>query len=156
MPKTRQNKSKFKVVMDTNIVVSAKLTKNSKSPAKEFILRWLNKEFILLYSSETRIEYAKKLNEKAIIERDILIFLADLVRLGQRIEIIRTYLSYYPADPDDIIFLLCAHNGQATHLVSYDHHLLDLEEKFKFKIKKPVPFLKELRMKLNKIKTHSF
>jgi hypothetical protein len=33
-------------------------------------------------------------------------------------------LPHYPADADDIAFLLCAWNGLASHLVSYDIHAL--------------------------------
>ena len=38
-----------------------------------------------------------------------------------------SHFRHYPVDEDDISFLLCAINGAASHLVSYDPHLLDLD-----------------------------
>ena len=36
------------------------------------------------------------------------------------------HLRHYPEDAEDVFLLLCALNGEATHLVSYDPHLLGL------------------------------
>ena len=36
------------------------------------------------------------------------------------------HFRHYPVDPDDVKFLLCAINGRASHLVSYDNHLRSL------------------------------
>jgi hypothetical protein len=50
----------------------------------------------------------------------IVVFLANLLMIGQKVEITSNHLEYYPEDEDDICFVLCAENGNATHLVSYD------------------------------------
>lgn len=46
-----------------------------------------------------------------------------------------------------IAFLLCAINGAASHLVSYDEHLLSLRHAYtaEFSICQPIDFLADLR-----------
>lgn len=56
-----ENKSGLKVVPDTNIIVSSELSRDRKSPNKEFTGRWLNRDFVILFSYDTKIEYAIKL-----------------------------------------------------------------------------------------------
>ena len=51
----------------------------------------------------------------------------------------------YPKDEDDIAFVLCAENGKATHLITYDPDLLNIKDYFKFKICKTIEFLTEFR-----------
>jgi predicted nucleic acid-binding protein len=146
------NLSGFRVVADTNVIIASELTRNRQAPNKEFRKRWLNEEFLLLYSLDVQIEYIKKLNEKGIYRNKISELLSDISVLGEYIEIKYYHLPHYPEDSKDISFILCAENGKATHLVSYDPHLLNLEGKFSFKILKTIPFLQELRFKLKTIK----
>jgi len=141
----KENKSGYRVVPDTNVIVSSELSKRQKSSNKEFIERWFNREFAILFSYDMKIEYAVKLREKGIPKEKVVEFLADLTRLGNNIVINYYHLQYYPEDADDICFVLCAENGNATHIVSYDKHLLHLNGKYKFKILKIIPFLNELR-----------
>lgn len=141
----KQNKPIFRVVPDTNVIISAELSKKQKSSNRDFMEHWLKKEFIVLFSDDTLIEYAIKLRDKDIPDQKIVEFLANLFILGNKVKITSYHLEYYPDDEDDICFVLCAENGDATHLVSYDKHLLILEGKFKFKILSIVPFLQELR-----------
>ena len=144
----KENKSGFQVVPDTNVIVSSELSKNQDSPNKEFMERWFNHEFAILFSYDTKIEYAIKLKEKSIPKEKIVVFLADLNRLGNSISINYYHLKYYPEDEDDICFFLCAENGNATHIVSYDKHLLELNGKYSFEILKIVRFLQKLRKML--------
>ena len=141
----KQNKPGFRVGPDTNVIISAELSKKRNSANRDFIDHWLKKEFIVLFSDDTLLEYAIKLREKDIPDQKIVEFLANLFILGQKVEITSYHLQYYPDDEDDICFVLCAENGNATHLVSYDKHLLILKGKFKFEILSIVPFLKELQ-----------
>ena len=145
----RKNSSGFQVVPDTNVIVSSELSKREGSPNKEFIQRWLNHEFNILFSNDTKIEYAIKLTEKGIPEEKIISLLADLTMLGTNVSINYYHLPYYPDDEDDICFLLCAANGNDTHIVSFDKHLLVLNGKYDFEILKIAAFLKELRAVLN-------
>ena len=69
--------------------------------------------------------------------------LARVIQLGEVVRIEFFHLRHYPADADDIAFLLCALNGNATHLVSYDPHLLSLRPDYagEVTICEPVEFL---------------
>lgn len=141
----KENKSGLRVVPDTNVIISSELSKDQRSPNRDFIERWLNHEFIVLFSDDTKIEYAIKLREKNIPKEKIISLLANLGRLGDNVVVTHYHLKYYPEDEDDICFVLCAENGNATHIVTYDKHLLVLNGKYRFKILQIVPFLKELR-----------
>jgi hypothetical protein len=54
-------------------------------------------------------------------------------------------LRRYPADADDIAFLLCAINGNATHLVSFDSGFTVIVPGCSFAICQPLAFLAALR-----------
>ncbi len=127
----------FKVVPDTNVVVASEKSTRSTSPNKELFERWRNGEFELLYSDDTLLEYIEKI-------------IRALLKLGREVRIEFYHLPLYPIDPDDIAFLLCAENGEATHLVSYDTHLKDIAAFYSFKVCKPLNFLFELRRELTK------
>jgi len=45
-----------------------------------------------------------------------------------------------PVDSDDVMFLLCAMNGRATHLASYDRHLLSLRPYYAGQVTKRLNF----------------
>jgi hypothetical protein len=51
----------------------------------------------------------------------------------------------YPANSDDIAFLLCALNARATHLVSYDGGFDPFVGEFALTVCEPMGFLRELR-----------
>ncbi len=138
---------KFQTVPDTNIILATS-SKNPKSPNREYYERWLyGQEFDLLYCDDTLSEYVEKLEEKNYPEEAIIQFLRAILEIGIKIEIDFFHLRAYPEDPDDVAFVLCAENGNATHLISYDHHILDLKyrHEFDFKICKIIEFLQELR-----------
>ena len=103
-------------------------------------------QFDLLYSADTLREYVRKLKERGVPREDIKTFIKQL-RSAELvfIEYYHQPSDKYPSDPDDIPFILCADNGKATHVISYDEHLLELAGKHSFTICKPVAFLKELR-----------
>ncbi len=142
-------KTEFRVVPDTNVIIAAeKPTFNS--PNREFLQRWKNEEFQVLYSQDMLEEYLNKLDDHHIAEEQIISFFFYLTELAEAIEILYFHHpSYkYPIDPDDIAFLLCADNGHATHLVTYNKDLLDVDPYHKFRICQTLPFLKELRTEL--------
>jgi predicted nucleic acid-binding protein len=74
-------------------------------------------------------------------------FLALIAALGEEVDIQFFHLPRYPADADDIAYLLCAWNGPASHLVSYDRDLLDLAAAYEshFRICPPLDFLTDMR-----------
>ena len=135
-----------KAVLDTNVVVSKHLSKSNDSPARKILRQWRNREFDLLYQADILAEYIEVLLlhgvDASIIRRLISIILTD----GQRVKVRFFHLPTYPSDPDDIPFLLCALNGKASHLVSYDDHLLSLGDAFApLSICRPKRFLEDLQ-----------
>lgn len=134
----------FRTVPDTNVLIASQ-NKNPNSPNREFFRRWLEGQFDLLYSKDMLREYIKKLLEKDIPKSDIKKLIKSIRKLGESIDIDVFHLPIYPEDIDDIPFLLCAENGEATHIISYDHHLLDLNGKYHYKICKTLEFLRDIR-----------
>ncbi len=68
--------------------------------------------------------------------------------LGVEVFVEHYHLPAYPVDMDDVAFLLCAVNGEATHLITYDRHLLEVSRYYWFKVCGTVDFLKDLRQRL--------
>ena len=136
-----------RAVFDSNVLVAARRSSAPHSPNRELIERWQANEFTLLFSRDTLHEYAEKLLELSADRADAVAFIALISALGEAVEIEFFHLPHYPADADDIAFLLCAWNGLASHLVSYDRDLLDLSASYEshFLICPPLEFLAALR-----------
>ena len=139
--------SSCRVVADTNIFLSAQLSKNVRSPNKEFFVLFRQKLFTLLASEDCLVEYIRKLEEKGTPRAIIVEIVTLLYTLAEEVKIQQFHFQHYPPDQDDIAFLLCALNGKATHLVTYDNHLLSLKYAYRdsFTICETLPFLKEVR-----------
>jgi putative PIN family toxin of toxin-antitoxin system len=136
----------IRAVLDTTVVVAAGKSPSNSSPNREIIDRWLEGQFILLVSRDTAAEYAVKLRERGVKDSLILAFVRQIALLAEVVTIKHFHFRHYPIDEDDIAFLLCATNGDATHLVSYDPHLLDLDIHYPdIDIIPPVAFLHALR-----------
>ncbi|HEV7406470.1 MAG TPA: PIN domain-containing protein [Chthoniobacteraceae bacterium] len=134
---------------DTNVVLAAKLSPHATSPTAEILDRWQRRDFTFLYTHDVIAEYAEKLLATGVPAFETAAFLRLLARHGEFIVIAFFHLRHYPADADDIMFLLCALNGRATHLVSYDPHLLTLRPFYDGEviICAPVEFLADCRKK---------
>ncbi len=141
-------KTYLKVVPDTNVVIASEKHPGVTSPNKEFFARWKNEEFELLYSDDTLLEYITTMRAQGIAETSIKKLIRAILALGREVRIRFYHLPHYPIDPDDIAFLLCAENGRATHIISYDRHLKDLEPLYSFKVCGTLEFLRELRKAL--------
>ena len=124
----------LRVVVDTNVFVASELTKSDTSPTRELVSRWRAGKFELLFTLDTLLEYREKLLAKGVDETHVDRFLAIIILKGVKVEISRFHLAVYPKDADDIAFLLCALNGKATHLVSYDNDLLELATAYRDKV----------------------
>jgi uncharacterized protein len=120
----------------------------SKLQRKEFFQRRQNDRFEILHSDDTLLEYIEKLRELGVPEKTIKKLIRALLALGRHVAIEFYHMPVYPADPDDIAFLLCAENGNATHLVSYDPHLAEIAPFYTFKVCDPLTFLFEFRQEL--------
>lgn len=134
-------------VLDTNVIPAARLSPHATSPSAEILDRWQRREFALLYSLDTLAEYAEKLLARNIPAPEVAAFIRLVARHGEIVHIVFFHFRHYPVDADDVVFLLCALNGSATHLVSYDHHLLSLRHSYagEVVICEPLEFLADCR-----------
>lgn len=139
--------SHLRAVLDTNVILAAHRTRQAASPNAEILARWRRREFCFLYSPDTLAEYAEKLLEHGIPAVEIEEFIRLLARHGEEVSIVFFHFRHYPVDPDDVMFLLCAINGRASHLVSYDDHLLSLRLFYsnELTICQPLEFLTDCR-----------
>ena len=135
----------IRAVLDTNIIVGRFLSRKAGSPNVEIVDRLEQGEFTTLISEDIVIEYLDLLDRKNVPVSDRDDFIRSFLVLSEFVEILFFHLEHYPSDPDDVCFLLCALNGKASHLVSNDKHLLELEGVYDLKICKTIPFLEDLR-----------
>ena len=133
-----------RMVLDTNVVISSCLG-GEDSPNKEILQLWSNGKIKLLFSRDVLYEYIKKLSYKNVSVQFIKDLVKDLKFYGEFVEIEYFHLRFYPKDQDDIAFVLCAENGKANYLISYDEHLLSLNGLHSFEICRPLDFLFEFR-----------
>lgn len=137
----------LRAVLDTNVVLASDRTSHPTSPNREIVNRWLAGEFTLLISDDIAAEYARKLLESGRDAAQVEAFLTKLFLLGESVEIRFFHFRHYPVDADDISFLLCATNGSATHLVTYDPHLLEIGLFYdEFQVVHSLGFLEALRL----------
>ncbi len=131
-----------KIVMDTNVFVSAAILKGTRSILME---KWKGGKFILLFSPEIFDEYFEviarsKFNQD---EKDIRELAKLLTEKGIAVEP-RTQLKVVKEDPDDNKFLECAVGGQADFIVSGDRHLLSLQRYEGIEILKIAQFIRKI------------
>ncbi len=134
-----------RAVLDTNVVIAAHRSGGATSPNREILHRWRAREFTLLYSEDVLLEYVEKLIEFGLPDEKLRQFVSSVAGIGESVMIAFFHLRRYPADADDIAFLLCAINGNATHLVSYDTGFSDIAPDCSFAICPPLTFLHALR-----------
>lgn len=121
----------LRAVLDMNVIIAALKSRNPQSPTVELLTRWAKREFTLLYSDDLLAEYAEKLVDRsvALAIRDG--FLTGIIRNAERVDVLDSQIrSIVAADPDDDPVLACAIVGKATHLVTYDPHLLTLAKDY--------------------------
>ncbi len=137
----------LRVVLDTNVLLAGRASSHPTSPAAEILARWRRREFIVLCSLDTLAEYAEKLLSHGIAPADVEAFIRLLVLQADIVTVAFFHFRHYPVDQDDVMFLLCAVNGHASHLVSYDQHLLSPRPYYtaELTICEPLEFLTECR-----------
>jgi len=138
---------RLRAVLDTNVFVSAFLSRSPTSPTQELIRRWEEKEFILLVSDVLLEEVAEKLVERGIEQERIIEFLTLVGWLAEWVDVpAEAVKSVVADDPDDDHILACAVVGKADYLVSYDPHFEPLGEEYQgVRITKALPFLWAVR-----------
>jgi putative PIN family toxin of toxin-antitoxin system len=136
-----------RAVLDTNIFVSAFLSRNPSSPTQELIRRWQSGELTLLISDALLDEVTEKLLERKVSEERVTELLALMIRLAEWVDVPpEALVPVIKEDPDDDAVLACAVVGQAGFLVTYDAHFDALETSHEgIRIMKALPFLRVLR-----------
>jgi putative PIN family toxin of toxin-antitoxin system len=138
---------RLRAVLDTNVFLSAFLSRSPSSPTREILQRWQNGEFVLLISDALIDELAEKLLENGIHQARVTDFLTLLARDAKFVIVPESsVLAEIAGDPDDDAILACAVVGRADYLVTYDTHFESLEGVHAgVKITKGLPFLWALR-----------
>lgn len=136
----------IRAVLDTNVFVSAALSKNPSSPTREIFERWERMEFILLICTLLTEEIVEKLIDHGIDESLIGALVESLAQLAEWVEISSDEVDNLLSDPDDNIVVACAAKGKADYLVTYDPHFDTLNGEYRgVTILKAIPFLQALR-----------
>ena len=130
-----------RIVVDTNVIVSAALKKHSTPRS---VLSFVLEHDTLLVSEETLAELGEvlrrpKLDKYSRIE-DRINFLRALIGKAAVVPI-SSYITDCP-DPKDNKFLELAIDGKATHIVSGDGDLLDMNPYRGIEIISPADFMK--------------
>lgn len=135
----------IKAVVDTNILISALITKRLSSPSQ--VYNFIKSENFLLVTSSTILEELED-----VISRE------EIVKLHQKTpkqikeilkEIVETSyivpglvsVEVVKEDPDDDKFLAAAIEGRADYVVSGDKPLLNIKEYHGIKIVSPTDFI---------------
>lgn len=120
----------LRVVIDTNVFVSALLSQNG-APA-QVLNAWRERRFLLLTSPEIIAEVAETLGRfvgrapydvtRDDVEGIVVLLRNDAVEAHSSVDVSDADIP----DPDDLIFLACALDGNADAIVSGDKHLKSL------------------------------
>lgn len=137
---------RIRAVLDTNVFVSAALSKNVSSPTREIIELWKRGEFVLLICTPLAEEIVEKLLDRSINADTIKILVERLAQLAEWVEIPPDKIENLLSDPEDNVVVTCAVEGGANYLVTYDLHFDSLHGEYRgVKILKATPFLETLR-----------
>jgi len=131
-----------KAVIDTNVLVSALISKGS--PYK-ILVAWRNKEFTLILTPEIYIEYVRILEEfskKATINiENFLDYISSNSEMVESVPLEHAICS----DPDDDKFIEAALAANARFIVSGDKALLKVSRLWDIEIVTPAQFLNVLK-----------
>ena len=138
---------RLRAVLDTNVFLSAFLSRSPTSPTREILQRWQAGEFVLLVSDALVDELAEKLLENKIHPVRVAELLTLLAELSEWVAVPEiAVLPMIPGDSDDDAILACAIVGKADYLVTYDQHFDSLGGAHgDVKITRALPFLWALR-----------
>ncbi len=137
-------KKKLKVVLDTNVLISALLFQGKLS---KLLLPLKKGSYVLLFSEDTLSELIKVLHypKFALTEEEIDYLLQfEILPYSKIVEVIFKLDKEICGDKEDQKFLELAISGKADYIVSGDNDLLEIKEFKKIKIISPAEFLKLL------------
>ena len=139
----------LRVVLDTNILVSAVLSR-AGTPA-QIVDAWQRREFLVISSESAILEVERVLKylhgtRKYKITEEQIEALLHLLRTDALLVPAESDTAgAIPADPADEVFLAIALDGSAQAIVSGDGHLLDLAMYRNVKIQTARQFLDDLK-----------
>ncbi len=137
---------KIRAVLDTNVFVSAALSKNANSPTREALERWKRGEFVLLICTPLAEEVVEKLLDHRVDKEKVSDLVETLANWAEWIEVPAEKIESLLSDPDDNVIVTCAVEGGANYLVTYDPHFDSLQGDYRgIKIVKAIPFLEVIR-----------
>jgi putative PIN family toxin of toxin-antitoxin system len=137
---------KIHAVLDTNVFVSAALSKNANSPTREVLDRWKRGEFMLLICTSLAEEVVEKLLDHRVDSEKVGRLVETLANWAEWVEVPPAKIESLLSDPDDNVIVACAVEGGANYLVTYDPHFDSLQGDYRgIKIVKAIPFLEVLR-----------
>ena len=117
----------MKIVLDTNVLLSALIKKGKPRTVLSAIIRQHN----LILSRKILEEFTETVTDPKIGkyagERDIARFLRDIANAAKIIRV-KSKFKVVKQDPDDDVILATAYDGNADYIVSGDKHLLKLKE----------------------------
>ncbi|MDD5674065.1 MAG: putative toxin-antitoxin system toxin component, PIN family [Chitinivibrionales bacterium] len=133
----------MRVVLDTNIVISALLFKAALSPIHK---QWKTGSIVPVANKAMLLEYAKVLSYKkfSLTEEEIAaLFDEEIFPYFSVVPTSSKKIPHPPKDESDSPFLQAAVDGGVRYLISGDIHLLELSGKYPFAIVTPADFLKK-------------
>jgi putative PIN family toxin of toxin-antitoxin system len=126
-PGNRGRPAKPRVVLDTNVLVSALLF---FGPPNKLVTLWQEGRIVLLISKEVLVEYLRVLSypKFGLTQAEIKALIAESVLPYVETVTVGTHPPVISEDPADDKFLFLADDGHARYIVSGDKHLLSLEK----------------------------
>jgi uncharacterized protein len=142
-----------KAVFDTNILVSAFLTRHYSGGVSTELLRFVREGRVRLYLSpgivaevlETLTRHPRTQSNYRYTPEMAEQYCSDLLDLAQVIDAPPDTPGAVPRDPDDDKIIACAVAAEAVYLVSRDRDLLSLSSYQGIKIIAPEAFLRVIR-----------
>ena len=129
---------KLKVVVDTNIIISAFIVDHG--PTAQLLQSWKEDQFTLTISRELLVEIEEVLKRQDLRVQyhftsdrisDLLIALKTIAELVNPLPVHK--LPFHCRDPKDDILLAAAFGGEVHYLITGDKDLLVLKEKAQLK-----------------------
>ena len=144
----------IRAVLDTNVLVSALISKKSTAPPKIY-KAFATQQFLLITSLSIIEEFEDVINRKNLIKYHKLSLvqrkgiIEELVRLSYvTFGTLETAQIIIEKDPKDDKFIHAAIEGTADYIVSGDHHLLNLKTYNEIEILSPNNFLRVLEKQI--------
>ena len=135
----------MRVVLDTNVVVSALLFEGTVSQIHR---QWKSGAIQPVANKAMLEEYARVLSYKkfSLAEEEIAaIFDEEIFPYFSVVRTSSRKIPHPPKDDSDVPFLQAAADGGAQCIITGDPHLLNLNGKYPYPIVSPAEFLKENR-----------